>query len=343
MRYFMYNAEQDPPLTYYTIDRHFKPKKEPGGRGSFYVLSVTAKNAYPGKEHGFQMEVLETRGMECMPGAGVTLHMAATSHVEKRKWVSAIESGISRIMKRAVGVIEPLDYRGGGGSPRGHSSHGGSEPRSESSGHGGGTPHERKKLSMQDFNVLRLLGRGNFGTVVLVELKCHALPMQHTRHHAVKILNKQRMNSYTRHGTKREREIMAGVTHPFIATLAFAFQTHDKLFLGMEYLQGGDLFHHLRRCRRRQSAAKQQVGVTHIQRDEHTHTHPLLYTPTHTHPLIHTHSYTHPLIHTAAAERRQKSCVQNRLRWIGVGEGKVLRGRAGQRPVPLAPVRYLLP
>jgi hypothetical protein len=230
MRYFMYNAEQDPPFTYYTIDRHFQPKMDVGSRGAFYVLSVTSKNAFPSKEHGFQMEVLETRGMECMPGAGVTLHMAATSRVEKHKWVSAIEAGISRIMKRAVGVVEPMDANFRGGSPRGMSSN----ASSDSSGSGS---HEKRKLSMMDFNVLRLLGRGNFGTVVLVELKVHALPMQHTRHYAVKILNKQRMNSYTRHGTKREREIMAGVAHPFIATLAFAFQTSDKLFLGMEYLQ----------------------------------------------------------------------------------------------------------
>eukprot|EP00937_MAST-01D_sp_MAST-1D-sp2_P004153 g4153.t1 len=106
-----------------------------------------------------------------------------------------------------------------------------------------------EELSMHDFHLLKVLGRGAFGTVVLARLEENALVQVRTRHYAIKILRKLDMSSYTRHRTELERQIMERVQHPFIAGLKFAFQSDDKLYLGMEYFQGGDLFHHLRRCR----------------------------------------------------------------------------------------------
>jgi len=45
--------------------------------------------------------------------------------------------------------------------------------------------------------------------------------------------------------TLSEKNIMAKVNHPFIMKLYFAFQTPDKLFLIMEYVNGGELYYHL--------------------------------------------------------------------------------------------------
>merc|ERR1719163_2412064 len=111
----------------------------------------------------------------------------------------------------------------------------------------GGAPSDA--LSMHDFELLKVLGRGAFGTVVLARLREGAQSAVSSRHFAIKILRKLDMSSYTRHRTQLERQIMERVSHPFIAGLKFAFQSNDKLYLGMEYFQGGDLFHHLRRCR----------------------------------------------------------------------------------------------
>jgi serine/threonine protein kinase len=36
------------------------------------------------------------------------------------------------------------------------------------------------------------------------------------------------------------------LSHPFIVSLCFAFQTPEKFYLGLEYLPGGELFHHFR-------------------------------------------------------------------------------------------------
>jgi serine/threonine protein kinase len=38
-----------------------------------------------------------------------------------------------------------------------------------------------------------------------------------------------------------ERNVLSYTKHPFIVGLNFAFQTHDKLFLILDYCPGGDL------------------------------------------------------------------------------------------------------
>lgn len=45
--------------------------------------------------------------------------------------------------------------------------------------------------------------------------------------------------------TKMERNILADVRHPFVVKLHYAFQTEGKLYLILNFLRGGDLFHRL--------------------------------------------------------------------------------------------------
>ena len=45
---------------------------------------------------------------------------------------------------------------------------------------------------------------------------------------------------------KSERDILTRLHHPFIVQLHFAFQSDSKLFLVMDFLAGGELFHLLR-------------------------------------------------------------------------------------------------
>lgn len=48
-----------------------------------------------------------------------------------------------------------------------------------------------------------------------------------------------------RRNAKRERDVMRELQHPFVANLSFAFQNEDKLYMGMEFFNGGDLRYHL--------------------------------------------------------------------------------------------------
>ena len=49
---------------------------------------------------------------------------------------------------------------------------------------------------------------------------------------------------------KREKAILKDADHPFLVGLKSAFQTPDKLFFLMPFVQGGDLYVHLKRRKR---------------------------------------------------------------------------------------------
>lgn len=49
------------------------------------------------------------------------------------------------------------------------------------------------------------------------------------------------------HHAKRERLLLELTNHPFIVKLHYAFQTKDKLYLILDWVNGGELYFHLRR------------------------------------------------------------------------------------------------
>ncbi|EPS45915.1 hypothetical protein H072_83 [Dactylellina haptotyla CBS 200.50] len=102
-------------------------------------------------------------------------------------------------------------------------------------------PPEKRKMCAEDFEPLTMLGKGTFGTVLLV---------RHTatgRLYAQKQLKKASIKVHKRmiEQTKTERAILESVRHPFVVKLFFAFQDHQKLYLILEYAQGGELFNYL--------------------------------------------------------------------------------------------------
>ena len=69
--------------------------------------------------------------------------------------------------------------------------------------------------------------------------------------YAMKVLKKAQVfaKNQVEH-TKSERRILRDIQHPFVVRLRFAFQSENKLYLVMDYYNGGSLFYHLRKCRR---------------------------------------------------------------------------------------------
>ncbi|TMW68257.1 hypothetical protein Poli38472_005725 [Pythium oligandrum] len=98
------------------------------------------------------------------------------------------------------------------------------------------------RLSLKDFDVLRMIGRGSFGKVLLVRKK------NSSQLFAVKILSKSAIvkKQQVEH-TRTERRVLASITHPFVVCLHYAFQTKEKLFFVLDYCPGGDLYFHLSR------------------------------------------------------------------------------------------------
>ncbi|KAK4336719.1 hypothetical protein RND71_043563 [Anisodus tanguticus] len=108
------------------------------------------------------------------------------------------------------------------------------------------TVNKTEKVGPQDFELLKVLGRGGYGKVLQVK---KITGKNSGQVYAMKVLKKATIVSSpkdTAH-TKAERNILEAVKHPFIVDLIYAFQTGGKLYLILEYLNGGELFIHLER------------------------------------------------------------------------------------------------
>ncbi|OQS02043.1 hypothetical protein THRCLA_05554 [Thraustotheca clavata] len=98
------------------------------------------------------------------------------------------------------------------------------------------------RTSLLDFEILAVLGRGGFGKVMQVRHR------KTRKVHAMKILKKENLvHDIQIERTRTERSILAAVEHPFIVGLSYAFQTSKKLFMVMDFVQGGDMYAHLRK------------------------------------------------------------------------------------------------
>ena len=96
--------------------------------------------------------------------------------------------------------------------------------------------------TLEDFKHLKLLGKGSFGKVVLVKNQ------NNNKLYAMKILDKKfiiKKNQISH--TQTERVLLEKLKHPFIVRLNYAFQDSKRLYFLTEFLQGGELFFHLRK------------------------------------------------------------------------------------------------
>lgn len=101
-----------------------------------------------------------------------------------------------------------------------------------------------KKVMLDDFEFLKMLGRGTFGKVILCREKATK------QLYAIKILKKSVIiqKDEVEH-TLTENKVLQNTRHPFLTELKYSFQTPDRLCFVMEYVNGGELFFHLSRER----------------------------------------------------------------------------------------------
>ena len=68
------------------------------------------------------------------------------------------------------------------------------------------------------------------------------------QYYAMKVLKKANLIERNQlDHTKTERDILQHVHNPFLMKMHYAFQTEDKLYMVMDFLNGGELFYHLRK------------------------------------------------------------------------------------------------
>jgi len=106
-----------------------------------------------------------------------------------------------------------------------------------------------KTVSITDFVIVRALGQGAFGKVLLV--KKDDKKTNSSKLFAMKIIRKSDiLNNKLTENIKLEKKILQYQRYSFLVHLKFAFQTNAKIYLVMEYLPGGSLGKFLRRQKR---------------------------------------------------------------------------------------------
>jgi serum/glucocorticoid-regulated kinase 2 len=101
-----------------------------------------------------------------------------------------------------------------------------------------------REVKLEEFQTLKVLGRGSFGKVCLVEYT----PTKEI--YAMKSLKKDVLLDQDQvENTLLEKKILESLEHPFLVGLVFCFQTEERLYFIMPFLRGGELFQHLRKFR----------------------------------------------------------------------------------------------
>lgn len=105
---------------------------------------------------------------------------------------------------------------------------------------------ERGKISLDDFTLLRVIGRGSYAKVLMVELKTTK------RIYAMKVIKKAMFNDEEDiDWINTEKHVFETATnYPFLVGLHSCFQSLSRLFFVIEFVNGGDLMFHMQQQRR---------------------------------------------------------------------------------------------
>ncbi|KAK0091135.1 hypothetical protein PV326_003684 [Microctonus aethiopoides] len=104
----------------------------------------------------------------------------------------------------------------------------------------------QRQYSLNDFELIRVIGRGSYAKVLMVELK------RTKRIYAMKVIKKALVtDDEDIDWVQTEKHVFETASnHPFLVGLHSCFQTPSRLFFVIEFVRGGDLMFHMQRQRR---------------------------------------------------------------------------------------------
>ncbi|KAF3783005.1 Serine/threonine-protein kinase AtPK2/AtPK19 [Nymphaea thermarum] len=95
-------------------------------------------------------------------------------------------------------------------------------------------------VGLEDFEVMKVVGQGAFAKVFQVKKKGTA------EIYAMKVMRKDKILEKNHADyMKAERDILTKIEHPFVVQLRYSFQTKYRLYLVLDFINGGHLFFQL--------------------------------------------------------------------------------------------------
>eukprot|EP01123_Difflugia_compressa_P012971 TRINITY_DN577_c0_g1_i1.p1 TRINITY_DN577_c0_g1~~TRINITY_DN577_c0_g1_i1.p1 ORF type:complete len:474 (-),score=112.71 TRINITY_DN577_c0_g1_i1:143-1564(-) len=173
------------------------------------VRVVPEKGLYKGRSFVFGIHTTVNR----------TYYIQGSDDENMNSWIAAISALIQQDPALTSSNGAPTSL-GGGGSEKGDK--------------------QDKKMTTEDFKQLKVIGRGGFGRVLLVQKKDSG------QVYAMKVLKKAVIAARGEiEHTRTERSVLSKLDHPFLAKLHWSFQSEENLYFIMDFINGGELFHHL--------------------------------------------------------------------------------------------------
>jgi tRNA A-37 threonylcarbamoyl transferase component Bud32 len=94
-------------------------------------------------------------------------------------------------------------------------------------------------ITLDDFEILNVLGKGAFGKVYLTRMK------ENEKLYAIKTIRKDVVIETEQiDAVNLERDVLLNCDHPFLVGMEFVFQSDLRLYFVMPFIQGGELYKH---------------------------------------------------------------------------------------------------
>lgn len=129
-----------------------------------------------------------------------------------------------------------------------------------------------QKVNENSFEILRTLGKGYFGRVFLVEKK------DDKKLYAIKVISKLdiiKRNFFE--NLKNEKLILEKINNPFVVKMEYCFTSPSYVFFAMQFKQGGELYHHLRKNTRFTEDTARFYASQILSGLEYLHSHNIMY------------------------------------------------------------------